>query len=350
MDVIASDIRRREFKPVYLLYGEEGFLRDRRARELADAVVDKDLADFASATARRAFRIPESLISRISLNNPADPILLQFFPRHDEILPIPGFVDDPLHETDNSEVDAPTFILQKYQGRVLVLTTEYCPAACRYCFRRGEPDRRALFLNSSEYPREKIDQCLQFLKKDPSIHEIILSGGDPLSLADQPLKLFLNELTSADQLKRIRIHTRLPILIPTRIDDSFLDLFKDGLLERMACFIVFQINHSAEINNEVRLMFRRLRQNGLTLFSQTVLLRGVNDSADTLAELFEELGNNGVIPYYLHQLDRVAGAAHFEVPEEKGRAIRKEFQRRLSGFLVPKYVREIPGTTSKNEL
>ena len=164
------------------------------------------------------------------------------------------------------------------------------------------------------------------------------------------MKHFLTELVAAEQLKRIRIHTRLPILIPKRVNDSFLEIFQDGLLERVAFFIVFQINHPAEINSEVRQMFHRLRQSGLTLFSQTVLLRGVNDSVDTLAALFEELGNNGVVPYYLHQLDRVAGAAHFEVSVEKGKKIREELLRRLSGFLVPKYVREIPGTFSKNEL
>ncbi len=297
---------------------------------------------------RRPFRIPSDLIERMVPSTCDDPLLLQFLPRQEELLTPPGFSDDPLHETDSPE-DGESFLLQKYFGRALILTTEYCAASCRYCFRRGQSEKRALFIDPHEYPQDKIDRCVHLLNSDSNISEIILSGGDPLSLDNAPLRRLLTDLTAVSHLKRIRIHTRLPILVPNRIDDEIFDVFKNFLPDRFTFFLVFQINHPSEINSEVRQILRRIQKAGIPMFSQTVLLRGINDTADVLSDLFELLGNTGVIPYYLHQLDRVAGSAHFEVPEERGKEIREDLRKRLPGYLVPKYVREIPGYPYKKE-
>ena len=295
--------------------------------------------------------VPRPFLARIRLGDPDDPLLRQVLPQADELAPVPGFGPDPLGEAKTACGPGLLHLLQKYQGRTLIVTTGACAVHCRYCFRRHFPYRDTLGKGtvpfSSDENRDSPPVILRKIAADPSLHEVILSGGDPLTLPDAKLAEVIGRFAEIPHLRRIRIHTRLPVMIPQRVTDELLALLRGN---RLSPIMVVQVNHPAEIDPAVAKAFGRLVDAGVPLLNQAVLLRGVNDRADVLAELCERLVDLRVIPYYLHQLDPVAGAAHFEVPIETGRTLVAALRARLPGYAVPRYVRETRGGTNKEVL
>lgn len=281
-------------------------------------------------------RVPQSYVARIQKSNPQDPLLLQVLPTSDEEKSEDGFLKDPVGDLQN--IKAPG-LLQKYNGRALLLATSRCAIHCRYCFRRHFP-------YSSQNPRhDSWNQALLELQQDPSITEVILSGGDPLVLDDSELTKLIKKLEAIEHVKKLRIHTRLPVVIPSRINDELLAWIKNS---RLRVIMVLHINHAQEINDELSDKLNKLDKNNCTLLNQSVLLRNINDHASSLIELSEALFNAGVLPYYLHLLDKVDGAAHFDVSEEKARALMREVSHQLPGYLVPKLVKEVSGEQAKS--
>ncbi|MEN6459063.1 MAG: EF-P beta-lysylation protein EpmB [Thermoguttaceae bacterium] len=295
----------------------------------------------AEAAMRWPMLVPRTYVARIRPGDPADPLLRQVLPQAAELTPVDGFSTDPLDEAA-SLGQGP--LLRKYLGRALIVTTPSCGARCRFCFRRhsiAEPSPATADWRSA----------LQAIATDPSIREVILSGGDPLTLPDSELADLTNQLTLIPHVDRLRIHTRLPILIPQRVTDGLIQALRlNDDRRRLATIVVVHVNHPAEIDPQTANSLGRLIDAGIPVLSQTVLLRGVNDRADVLTQMYERLINLRVIPYYLHQLDAVAGAAHFEVPTAKARQLLGELRARLPGYAVPRYVREIPGENSKHPL
>jgi L-lysine 2,3-aminomutase len=302
-----------------------------------------DLPDeFASAakTAARQFSlfVPRGYIARMRPGDVADPLLRQVLPLADEMLDVPGFVVDPVRD---DLAERRPGLLQKYQGRVLLVATGTCAVHCRYCFRRHFPYEQA--------PRSIADwqPAIEEISADPILHEVILSGGDPLTLVDTTLTALVEELANIGHLRRLRIHTRLPIVIPERVTDELIDTLRGC---RLTPIVVLHANHANELDAHVAAALAKLSDAGIVLLNQAVLLKGVNDSIEAQAALCERLIDLRVVPYYLHQLDRVAGAAHFEVPVETGRRIIRELRQRLSGYAVPRFVKEVSGETSKTDL
>lgn len=267
--------------------------------------------------------------------DPRDPLLLQVLPTAAEMEPVQGFSTDPVGETGASPRRG---LLHKYAGRVLVVVSGACGVHCRYCFRRHFP-----YAEHGMGAAERA-QVVDYVAADPSIREVIFSGGDPLSVADDKLAALARKLAEIPHLKRLRIHSRLPVVLPERIDDDLLAWLAGTRLKPV---MVLHANHGREIDETVAAAVGRLREAGVIVFNQAVLLAGVNDGADALEELSERLFDAGVLPYYLHLLDPVAGAAQFDVPEDRARRILKELAARLPGYLVPKLVREVPGAPSK---
>ncbi len=280
-------------------------------------------------------RVTQSYLNKMQFGDATDPLLRQVFPLSDEGLPAEGFSLDPVG--DHQALSAPG-VLQKYQGRALLLTTGACAIHCRYCFRRHFPysDSNPL---ASQWP-----QTLASLKADKSLTEVIFSGGDPLVLSDQKLAAMIADLAKIPQLKRLRIHTRLPLVLPKRITQKLLNTLSES---RLQVVMVIHANHGNEIDNETAEVLTKLRAAGCQMLNQAVLLRGVNDSAQALIELSERLSDVQVIPYYLHLLDKVQGAQHFDVPQSRGEALIAEMRAALPGYLVPRLVREIAGEASK---
>ncbi len=282
--------------------------------------------------------VTRSFLARMRCGDPLDPLLLQVLPLGIESETVAGFAFDPLDEAKAHVVPG---LLQKYAGRALMISSGVCAVHCRYCFRRNFP-------YESE-PRRLADwePAFDHLKKDPSIREIILSGGDPLMHSDARLTELIGRLDEFPHLARLRIHSRLPIVLPNRVTTALVRLLR-GI--RMTPIIVVHANHPNELVADCADALRNLVRGGLTVLNQAVLLRRVNDSLDALAGLCERLVDLGVIPYYLHQLDRVAGAAHFEVPVSRGAELVEMLRRRLPGYAVPRYVREVSGELHKIEL
>jgi EF-P beta-lysylation protein EpmB len=319
-------------------------------QELAAAIRDPDvlidalgLPDDLRAGARQAvtlfpLMVTRSFLRRMRSGDPHDPLLLQVLPSCAEKEAVDGFEADPLAEHEAHKAPG---LLQKYAGRALVISTGACAIHCRYCFRRSFP--------YGEEPRRMADWEPAFaeLEADTSIHEIILSGGDPLMLTDARLTEMIRRLDTIGHLARLRIHTRLPIVLPSRVTRPLVKLLR---ATRMTPIVVVHANHPAEVVDDCARTLRRLVRCGISVLNQAVLLRGINDSVEALATLSERLVNLGVMPYYLHQLDRVAGTAHFEVPEGRGLELIAELRRRLPGYAVPQYVREIPGQSHKTPL
>lgn len=319
-------------------------------QELADSVRDSDrlcdllqLPDAFREPARRAARdfpllVPRNYLDRMEVGNIADPLLRQVLPLGDELLPMPGFLDDPV---DDAAAQQTPGLLQKYSGRALMITTGACAVHCRYCFRRHYPYESA--------PRRLEDwqPALDVLRADATVREVLLSGGDPLTLTDQRLAELWSALESIPHLTRVRIHTRLPIVLPSRLTPGLLQMLRDS---RLTPLLVLHANHPQELTGDCATAVRTLVRSGVTTLNQAVLLRGVNDTVDILAALCERLIDLGALPYYLHQLDRVRGAAHFEVPVERGLRLITELRRRLPGYAVPQYVQEIAGAPHKTPL
>jgi EF-P beta-lysylation protein EpmB len=270
--------------------------------------------------------------------DPNDPLLRQVLPVADETRDVPGFVSDPV---DDASATRQAGLLQKYEGRVLLVTTGACAVHCRYCFRRSYPYE--LSPRSIEDWRPAINE----IAADDSIREVILSGGDPLTLVDSMLAELVDELADIAHVGRLRVHTRLPIVIPERVTDSLINALCGA---GQATIIVVHVNHANELDEHVAAALTKLADAGFMLLNQAVLLAGVNDSVEAQVALSERLVDLRVVPYYLHQLDRVAGAAHFEVPVETGRAIVEGVRTRLPGYAVPRFVVETPGGASKTIL
>ena len=286
--------------------------------------------------ANRAFplRVPRGYVSRMRKGDPADPLLRQVFPLAQEDLPAPGFCDDPVGDLATMVTPG---LLHKYHGRVLLVATGACAIHCRYCFRRHFP-----YLDAN--PLDQWHRVLDYISTDNSITEVILSGGDPLLLSDRRLQELSERLEKIPHVQRLRIHTRLPIVLPERINNELL-----GWLKRMRLrsIVVVHANHANEISEEVREACRNLAQAGVTLLNQSVLLRGVNDQSEALVALSEALFQARVLPYYLHLLDKVQGAAHFEVDEAKAQGLLEHLNAHLPGYLVPRLVKEEAGMPGK---
>jgi L-lysine 2,3-aminomutase len=280
-------------------------------------------------------RIPRPYLSRIKPGNPNDPLLLQVLPKLQESMGYPGFSTDPLSENN---VNPKPGLLHKYQGRALLIPTSSCAIHCRYCFRRHFP------YDNNRPSKNQWQDSLQYLADNNSISEVILSGGDPLTLSDRHLDWLVTELGAIPHLRRLRIHTRLPIMIPQRITSGLCELLSR---QRLDTVVILHSNHAQEFDTEVDAACLRLKQSGASLLNQSVLLKNINDSSSTLITLSERLFQAGIIPYYLHLLDKVEGAGHFEVSEGKGLSLMQEIQKKLPGYLVPRLVREVSGQSSK---
>ena len=277
--------------------------------------------------------LPLRLAQKISQNNFKDPILKQFLPSLEELTPHPDFLLDPVQDAYFRKADSK--ILQKYSGRALLLVSSACAMHCRYCFRKNFP---------YEVQRKDFFQELALLQQDPSLKEVILSGGDPLSLSNDTLKGLLTSLASIPHLQRIRFHTRFPIGIPERIDSDLLQILSSNAKQ---IFFVLHVNHSKELDLDIFDSMKKISQLGIPILTHTVLLKDVNDNADTLEDLFNTLVNHSMIPYYLFHLDRVQGSSHFEVSEELGKKLMQELSTRLPGYALPRYAKEEPGKASK---
>ncbi len=314
-------------------------------QQLKEAITDPDIlcdvleidqkyiTEIKAAIHQFPLRVPQSFISRIEKGNPKDPLLQQILPQAVEMQSVPGYVEDPLQE---SSVSPAYGLLHKYHGRVLLMATGACAVHCRYCFRRHYPYSEQVPGISQWQP------ALDYIEKHPSIKEVILSGGDPLVLKDELLSRLIRQLESITHVKRLRIHTRLPLMIPDRITDSLVSLLQNS---RFRIIMVLHCNHAKELDHSVAQSI--LKCKNITLLNQAVLLKGVNDSAETLIQLSEDLFQIGVLPYYLHCLDPVAGVAHFNVSKEKAICWVKVMESRLPGYLVPKLVCEVPEKKSK---
>lgn len=292
--------------------------------------------DATSEAARRfPLRVPRGFVARMRAGDPTDPLLRQVLPLAVEDDPAPGFTDNPVGELGLVRGDG---TLGKYHGRALIIATGACAVHCRYCFRRHFPYDDARGASSD------LECAVAAIRRDESISEVILSGGDPLSLTDDRLAELVDAVAAVDHVRRLRIHTRAPVVLPERVDEELVDWLQDCPLPVV---VVIHANHAAEIDDDVRRSLAVLRAAGATLLNQAVLLAGVNDSARALAELGERLIDCRVLPYYLHLLDRVAGAAHFEVAEHRAVDIMNDLRAILPGYLVPRLVREIEGAPAK---
>ena len=312
----------------------------RDPRELLALLGLDALAEGLSEAAARQFplRVPRGFVARMRPGDPHDPLLRQVLPVLDEERVVPGFGLDAVGDTAARRGGG---VIHKYNGRALLIATGSCAINCRYCFRRHYP--YAEDTAAAAGWREAVAR----VAADPSIHEVILSGGDPLSLADHKLAELTDALRAIPHLRRLRVHTRLPVVLPERVDEGLLAWLGDL---PWPVVVVVHANHAREFDAVVDAAMARLRGAGATLLNQAVLLRGVNDSVDALADLFERGHAAGVLPYYLHQLDRVAGAAHFEVDDASALALHAALAARLPGYLVPKLVREIAGQPGKTPL
>ncbi|MET1161813.1 MAG: EF-P beta-lysylation protein EpmB [Pseudoxanthomonas sp.] len=291
------------------------------------------------AAAQFPLRVPRGFVARMRSGDANDPLLRQVLPLDDEMRLVPGF--EAFDAVGDAGARVGAGLLHKYRGRALLVATGSCAVNCRYCFRRHFP------YAEQTAARAGWREAVEAIRADDSIEEVILSGGDPLSLATSKLAELTDALNGASHLKRLRIHTRLPVVLPDRVDA--------GLLEWLARLpwpvaIVLHANHANEFDGTVDAALSALRGTGAQLLNQAVLLRGVNDSVQALADLGERSFAAGVLPYYLHQLDQVAGVAHFQVPDQEAKSLHAGLAARVSGYLVPRLVREVAGDAGKRPL
>lgn len=282
-------------------------------------------------------RVPLSFAQRMIKGDPNDPLLLQVLSLNIELDSTPGFGTDPTADQDAIKVPG---LLHKYPGRILLMTTGACAIHCRYCFRRHFP------YGDNHISGEQWLKIRAYLQQNLSIEEVILSGGDPLSIHTPRLKSLLTDLASLPQIKRLRIHTRLPIVLPARVDDELLTLFSESY--PWQTIMVLHSNHAQELSDEVAVATGKLANlKNFSLFNQSVLLKNINDNVAVLGLLSQRLFSLGVLPYYLHVLDPVVGAAHFAVEDQQAIRLHRQLQKMLPGYLVPRLVRETPGELSK---
>lgn len=299
---------------------------------------ERHLAEIYSAHGSFKLRVPRSFVARMQKGRLDDPLLLQVLPQAQELLEVPGYSGDPLEEAEASHNPG---IIQKYQGRVLLMVSSACAIHCRYCFRRHFP------YDEHRQSRSQWQLALATIASDPSIQEVIFSGGDPLSASDRQLSWFVEQIEAIPHVNTLRVHTRLPIVIPDRVNEECLDWMKPRRLKKV---VVLHSNHAQELDQQVGAAIQRMRALGITLLNQAVLLKGINDRVDALAELSQRLFHWGVLPYYLHLLDKVAGAHHFDMDTERALALHAELKARLPGYLVPRLAREDPGAEAKTVL
>ena len=317
---------------------------------LADLITDpKELLEILELDARQnplgehgleefALKAPRPFVGRIRKSDWHDPLLLQIWPDRREAFVDEALSKDPLQE---SRFNTTPGLLHKYQGRVLLTAAPHCAIHCRYCFRRH-------FDYAANTPgRQQWQQALSQIQQDSSIHEVILSGGDPLAASDRYLAWLIGELEAIEHLTTLRIHTRLPVVIPQRISTPLLDLLGQT---RLRVVLVAHCNHAQELDQTVSEAFSKLAAIGVTLLNQSVLLADVNDNIDALCKLSDALFARGVLPYYLHLPDQVAGTSHFQVQEKQGIALLRAMRARMPGYLVPRLAKEIPGADSKTLL
>ncbi len=315
--------------------------------ELADAITDPkillsqldllgELSEIdTTLLANFPLRVPQSYVNKMRKGDKDDPLLRQVFPLIDESFDVVGFISDPVG--DLSAVSSQG-VLQKYQGRALLVTTGACAIHCRYCFRRHFP-----YGDSNPLASQWL-ATLSSLRHDSSLTEVILSGGDPLSLGDSKLAHIIHDIANIPHIQTLRIHTRLPVVLPQRITSALCAILQET---RLNVVIVIHANHANEIGSEDKQALAHLREAGCTLLNQSVLLRGVNDTMPALKQLSESLFDAGVLPYYLHLLDPVSGAHHFDVPLAEGKQLITELRKQVAGYLVPKLVKEEAGKASK---
>ena len=283
-------------------------------------------------------RVPRAFVRKMQVGNPLDPLLLQVLPHHLELEEHPEFVTDPLGEEAANQMAG---VLHKYQSRFLLTLTGACAIHCRYCFRRHFPYQENLPKN------EDWLKIKHYIEQNPSINEVILSGGDPLTLSNRKLALWIERLSSLDQIKIVRIHSRVPIVIPNRLDEEFISILKNS---RLRIIVVIHSNHASELDDYTCSKLLQLSLHHITVLNQAVLLKGVNDSAQSLTELSYRLFEARVMPYYLHVLDKVKGAQHFDLRSSQIDQIYNDVLASLPGYLVPKLVREIAGEKNKTPL
>ena len=283
-------------------------------------------------------RVPRSFVARMEKGNAADPLLRQVLPLEEELTPVAGYQTDPVGDL---AAQAGAGLLHKYHGRVLLTTTGACAIHCRYCFRRHFP-------YAEQRPaRDNWQGVVDYLQAHPEVDELILSGGDPLVLDNEALSDLFERLHDYPQLKRLRIHSRLPIVLPQRVDNGLLQLLAH---QPWPVILVIHCNHPHEIDEEVSHILKALHQAGITLLNQSVLLAGVNNDIETLVKISYRLFQCHVLPYYLHLLDRVEGAAHFDLPENEAINLYEQLRGRLPGYLLPRLVREQVGDIGKQAI
>jgi L-lysine 2,3-aminomutase len=290
------------------------------------------------ADSRFPLLVPRGFADRMAKGDPHDPLLRQVWPEQSESVTQEGELADPVG--DLSARKAPG-LLQKYHGRALVVATGACAVHCRYCFRQNFP------YDESARSQDEWSAQLESIRQDPSLHEVVLSGGDPLSLSDSVLEKRIADLGAVEHLATLRIHTRLPVVVPSRVTSELCRILSNTWLRKV---VVLHANHASEIDASVVSAVTRLREAGATVLNQSVLLAGVNDSVGALERLSHALWNAGVLPYYLHALDRVRGSSRFAVDDEDGIRLIESLRTRLPGYLVPKLVREIEGAESKTRM
>ncbi|ACY60998.1 iron-sulfur cluster-binding protein, KamA family [Yersinia pestis D182038] len=325
-------------------------IREDWLQQLADVITDPDellrilfLNEHPhlqqGSGARRLFplRVPRAFVARMQPGNASDPLLLQVLTAREEFITAPGFTHDPLDE-QRSVVPG---LLHKYRNRALLLVKGGCAVNCRYCFRRHFP------YQDNQGNKANWLKALDYIRQHPELDEIIFSGGDPLMAKDHELSWLLDQLEDIKHIRRLRIHTRLPVVIPARITATLCQRLGSS---RLQVLMVTHINHANEIDPPLRDSMARLKQAGVTLLNQSVLLRGVNNDADVLATLSNALFDAGILPYYIHVLDKVQGAAHFMVDDDEARQLMKGLLSRVSGYLVPRLTREVGGEPSKTPL
>lgn len=283
-------------------------------------------------------RVPEPYLARIEKGNPNDPLLLQVLPLQHETLSLPGYTTDPLQEQAANPLPG---LIHKYTHRVLLILSGACAINCRYCFRRH------FAYQENQLGRQQWQAILTYLMEHTDVDEVIFSGGDPLATPDSRLEGMIKDLEAIPHLQRLRIHTRLPVVIPSRVTDQLVHLLSAS---RLNTVMVLHINHPNEIDASVKGAMKRLKEGEITLLNQSVLLRGINDSVTVQKTLSKTLFAAGILPYYLFLFDPVAGAAHFDLPETEARRLAADMQAVLPGYLMPRLAIEIPGQPSKTLL
>ncbi len=308
-------------------------------RELLTALGLEALPEDTAASHGFPLRVPWGFVAQMRGGDRNDPLLLQVLPRQEETLAVAGFTIDPVGELAGAHDGTPG-VLRKYPGRALLVVTGACAVHCRYCFRRHFP-----------YADHRLavdpEPALEALAETPSVREVILSGGDPLTVPDELLAPLVEKLGRIPHLETLRIHTRTPVVLPERVDEALLEWVDRTPLQVV---VVLHANHPHELSPRVARALEPLRARGITLLNQAVLLRGINDEVETQKRLSERLLEVGVQPYYLHLLDRVQGAAHFEVPRQEARALEARLRATVPGYLVPRFVYEEEGAASKTAL